>query len=351
MRLTSSDGAGLRFKRLEARAVVEAPLAFTELHLTFENPEPRTIEGRFQVTLPPGASIGRLAMRIGDRWQEGEVVEKQRARAVYEDFLHRKQDPALLEQAAGNEFAARVFPIPASSEKELILSYSEELTGTKPYTLPLAGLPELESIDVQVSVRGVGTGTARWAQVNHRPIGDLVIQRAALGGHAALRSGNIAVARVAPVTRLEVRPLSRVLVLVDTSASRALGLDKDVTLVERVTRHMAETGGTEGELSSPPVILAAFDQTTDLVYQGPVDRVDGAVLGRIRSRRALGASDLHGALRWAAELAQKASLDRVVVVTDAVSTVGGATGDPTRETLRLLRAGKTGHPLDRWHPR
>jgi Vault protein inter-alpha-trypsin domain len=94
IQLTASDGTGLRLTSLAARAVVEAPLAFTEIKLTFQNPEDRVLEGNFSVTLPPGASISRFAMRIGDLWQEGEVVERTRARAAYEDFLHRRQDPA-----------------------------------------------------------------------------------------------------------------------------------------------------------------------------------------------------------------------------------------------------------------
>ena len=102
---------------LSADAAIDDPLAFTELHLTFRNPENRVREGRFRITLPSGATISRFAMRIGDRWQEGEVVEQQAARVAYEDFLHHKQDPALLEAEAGNEFSARVFPIPAVGDQ------------------------------------------------------------------------------------------------------------------------------------------------------------------------------------------------------------------------------------------
>ena len=39
--LTASDGSGLVLASLTARAVIEEPLAFTELHLVFHNPEPR----------------------------------------------------------------------------------------------------------------------------------------------------------------------------------------------------------------------------------------------------------------------------------------------------------------------
>ena len=125
--LTASDGTGLRLVNLVARAVLDGPLAFTELKLTFHNPENRVREGRFAITLPAGAAISRFAMRIQNRWQEAEVVERQRARQIYEDFLHRKQDPALLEKAAGNRFRARVFPIPANGVKDLIISYSQNL--------------------------------------------------------------------------------------------------------------------------------------------------------------------------------------------------------------------------------
>src|SRR5947209_7212115 len=47
--LTASDGTGQRIVSLKARAVVEDPLAFTELQLTFHNPQPRQIEGHFEI--------------------------------------------------------------------------------------------------------------------------------------------------------------------------------------------------------------------------------------------------------------------------------------------------------------
>jgi Vault protein inter-alpha-trypsin domain len=157
--LTSSDGTGLKLVRLQARGVVTDPLAFTELTLTFENPLDRVLEGQFKVTLPPGATVSRFAMKLDGRWQEGEVVERQAARRAYEDFLHRRQDPALLEQSGGNEFTAKVFPIPARGLKEVVISYSHDLVQrTADYVIPLKGLPEVGELDVTVSgVTGEGT--------------------------------------------------------------------------------------------------------------------------------------------------------------------------------------------------
>jgi hypothetical protein len=142
--LTASDGSGLALVSLEAEAVVEGPLAFTELSLRFRNPEAREREGRFRIALPAGAAVSRLAMRIDEHWQEAEVVERNKARAAYEDFLHRKQDPALLEKSVGNELSARVFPIQAKADKDLVLSYSQAIAETGGvYRLPLRGLPAI----------------------------------------------------------------------------------------------------------------------------------------------------------------------------------------------------------------
>ena len=63
--LTASDGTGLKLVSLRARAVVEEPLAFTELHLVFENPN--------EIDMPPGAAISRFSMKVHGAWQEGEV--------------------------------------------------------------------------------------------------------------------------------------------------------------------------------------------------------------------------------------------------------------------------------------
>ncbi len=55
------------------------------------------------------------------------MVEKQRAREIYETILREKKDPGLLEWTAGNLFKARVFPIEAWSEKRIKIVYTQVL--------------------------------------------------------------------------------------------------------------------------------------------------------------------------------------------------------------------------------
>jgi hypothetical protein len=122
--LTASDGSGLALARVQVKAVVQGPLAYTELHLWFHNPEMRRREGTFQIALPPHAAVSRFAMASDGTWLEAEVVERQLARRAYDDFLHKRQDPALLEKAPGNQFTAKVFPIAPGEDKQIIVAYS-----------------------------------------------------------------------------------------------------------------------------------------------------------------------------------------------------------------------------------
>jgi hypothetical protein len=333
LELTASDGTGLKLVELEARAILEDPLAFTELHLVFDNPEDRQLEGRFSITMPEGAALSRLAMKIGDAWQEGEVVEKKAARQAYEDFLHRKQDPALLEQAAGNQFSARVFPIPPRSRKELIVSYSQELAAGKGWSLPLRGLPELGKLTVTATLAATGTAVVRLSKEAFKPTGDLEVER--LAPSAGLRSGNLVLARVRPVPEAKPDPLGATVILADTSGSRALGFEEEVRMVDALARSIAASAGAK-----TPLAVAAFDQTTDPIFEGAAGEWGDAEVQRLRARQAFGASDLGRALGWAEARAAARGYKRVVVLGDGVPTAGetspGAVG---ARSQRLAKAG------------
>ncbi|MCW5837107.1 MAG: hypothetical protein KIS78_32230, partial [Labilithrix sp.] len=320
--LTASDGTGLRLAALHVQAVVDGPLAFTEMRLAFENPQDRVLEGTFRITLPQGASLGRFAMKIGDAWQEGEVVELEAARRAYEDFLHRKQDPALMERSAGNEFSARVFPIAPRAMKEIVVAYVEERNDGR-WVLPLRGLPELGALGVDVKVVGAAGAPPPLSLRNTTPRSDYVVDLRAFEGDgdgtrraSAVRSGELAILRVRPETAPRPEPLTSAVVLVDTSASRALGFDAEVELVGRIVERVAQGGGT--------VSVACFDQTVAPVFAGRAADAGARELAKIRERGALGASDLGRALAWAGEAAKASGAKRVVLVSDGVATAGAA---------------------------
>jgi len=245
--LTAADGTGLRLVSLRAKIVVDGPLAFTELHLKFHNPERRQREGRFTITLPPTAAISRLAMKIEGRWQEGEVVERQRAHRIYESYLHQKRDPALLEHKAGNTFGARIFPIAGRSNKEIKISYSEELVSSRrPYRLRLRGLERIGRLRIRAMVRRRVGRRLRWrvrrvARKRYTPRRDFTLRTSA--GISGLRHGDLAVVRLSPRVPPQWRALRNLLVLFDSSASHSPDFNEQVARFGRVVEALAAEGG------------------------------------------------------------------------------------------------------------
>jgi hypothetical protein len=328
--LTATDGSGLLVTRVEAKAVVQGPLAFTELHLYFENTENRIREGTFSITLPSGAAVSRFAMQNGEAWMEAEVVEKQLARRAYEDFLHRRQDPALLEKAAGNQFSARVFPIAAKAQKHLVISFSQELPGAR-YVLPLRGLPKVERVDVSLDATGPdGTrGMQTLSKRNWKPDADFVSSAATSA--EALTAGTYVVAQISAFDQAQVArdaPAAMTL-LVDTSASRALGFERYTRTIRDLVGTLAKSYG-----GAMPIEVLAFDQDTQSIYRGPASGFGDSQVAALIARGAAGASDLGQALAT-----MRTPNARVVVVTDGVLTAG-ASGDALVTQTRRLATSK-----------
>ncbi|HEY0990046.1 MAG TPA: OmpA family protein [Kofleriaceae bacterium] len=316
--LTASDGSGLALRRIDARAVVEGPLAFTELHLYFRNDESRIREGTFQIALPERAAVSRFAMADAGQWMEAEVVPRLVARRAYDDFLHRRQDPALLEKAAGNQFTAKVFPIAANAEKELVISYSQDLPGI-PYVLPLRGLPRVERVEVEVAYTGPGgtRTTERLAERDWEPDRDLVVATGMRAASAtAIGAGGLIAAQI-ELAGTTGRDVPRgVALLVDTSASRALGFERYVASLRTLVAELRAAWGAE-----LPLTVVAFDQDTELMFEGRAADFDEASARELSERGAAGASDLGQVLSWLAAR-RGVARSRAVVVTDGVITAG-----------------------------
>ena len=102
-------------------------IARTVIEESFVNHTGGTLEGVFHFPLPQDASISGFGMWIGNELVEADVVEKQRAREIYETILRERRDPGLLEWAGGNIFKARIFPIFAHSEKRIKITYTQVL--------------------------------------------------------------------------------------------------------------------------------------------------------------------------------------------------------------------------------
>ena len=329
--LTASDGTGLELRELQVRGVVEDPLAFTELRMRFHNPEDRQREGRFEIELPPGAVISRLSMRIGSEMQEAEMVELKEARVAYEQILHQRRDPALLEQDAGNRFRARVFPIPARGDKEIVISYTQQMRhSAEPYRVPLRGLSEMDRLDVDVVVRGDSEPEHLRFELAHvKPEHDIEVAMPRRKAAVGLRHRNLAMARVKIEDVAQPEPVHGLTVLFDTSASRGAQLRTQVERLAEVIDGLIDAQGEDFQLA-----VIAFDQEVEPLYRGPATGFDWSVQGRLVAREARGASDLGAALDSLRDTHE--GNERVLLVSDGIATAGEKRPDRLRESVARL---------------
>ncbi len=333
LELTAEDGTGLQLTLLDARAVVEGPLSFTELRLVFLNAEARVREGTFAIELPPDASVTRFAMAIGGVMQEGEVVERLEGSKVYESFMHRRVDPALLETSRDGRFRARVFPIQPKGLTEVVLSYVHPLRrDDEPWRLPLTGMPRIDELSVEVRSRPEGGGplrTDRFARSLWQPEGDVVVR--GVSRARGVGGGIFAVARVVPPVDDRPDPPAGLTVLVDTSASSARGFSARLDRLAEVLEWW------RGEApADAPASVVAFDQTAETVWSGQAAALGPASIAPLRARGAMGATRLDAALDHVA--GARSAGHRVLLVSDGIATAGAIDAGGLVPVLDRLRA-------------
>lgn len=114
--------------------------AVTHVDQTFVNRTGRVLEAEYLFPVPKGAAVQDFALWINGKKTKGEVLEKDKARGIYEGIVRRMRDPGLLEYVGGELFRARVYPIPARGEQRIQIAFSQVLDfadGIYTYRYPL----------------------------------------------------------------------------------------------------------------------------------------------------------------------------------------------------------------------
>ena len=129
--------------------------AVTTMEMTFYNPNSRVMEGEFQFPLADGQQVSRFALDINGKMREGVVVDKALGRKAFEDIVRRGIDPGLLEKTEGNNFKARVYPMPAKGTRRVLIAFEQELherDGQDYYFLPITANTTLKNFKVRTEV-------------------------------------------------------------------------------------------------------------------------------------------------------------------------------------------------------
>ena len=127
----------------------------TKMTMTFFNPQSRALAGDLYFPLPEGATVSGYALDIGGVMVDGVVVEKDKARQVFEKEVRRGVDPGLVEWVKGNNFKTRVFPIPAHGSRTVMVRYLSDLVQDQEgaaYYLPLRFKDPVEDFSLRVEV-------------------------------------------------------------------------------------------------------------------------------------------------------------------------------------------------------
>jgi mannose-6-phosphate isomerase-like protein (cupin superfamily)/tetratricopeptide (TPR) repeat protein len=159
--------AGSRAERQSLRLIdqkvmvnISGRIAHTEIEQSFYNESGQTMEGIYRFPLPADASISGLQLLVGSRWMDGEMVEKQRAKQIFQQIVDATvpRDPALLHWEQGNVFKLRIFPIPGRGERKIRLSYTQVLPSVGDavrYRYPMGGSGATEAAidDFEFTIR------------------------------------------------------------------------------------------------------------------------------------------------------------------------------------------------------
>jgi Ca-activated chloride channel homolog len=336
---------------------IEDQVALTKVDQVFVNEFHRELEGTYIFPLPKGANITDFAMYINGERISGELLERDKARRIYQEIVNQMKDPALLEYFDRDLFKIRVYPIPARGEKRIQLEYTEVLksdNGMVRYHYPLDterfSAKPLKEVSIAATIRSqqplksiyspshdvaIDRKNDQWAVVGYEdthilPDKDFVVYYTVaddpfgvnLLTYKKSRSDGYFMLMVSPgyeVEDYQVLPKDIVFVL-DTSGS----MRRDGKMRQAQD---ALVYGIEGLNPDDRFGLVTFSTSVntfdDVLLKGTQANIDAAI-EFVEDLRARGGTDIYEALKTALDLLEEDAEhpQMVVFLTDGRPTVG-----------------------------
>ncbi len=113
--------------RSDVQVHIRGRVARVEVTEWFRNDGGRLAEGEYLYPLPGEAVFQGFSLFQGDAELRGEIMDRDRARGIYEEIVRRRRDPALIELAGQGLLRARIFPIQPGQERRVSLRYTQVL--------------------------------------------------------------------------------------------------------------------------------------------------------------------------------------------------------------------------------
>ncbi|MGH7483632.1 MAG: VIT domain-containing protein, partial [Longimicrobiales bacterium] len=135
--------------RTEVVVRVEGRVARIEVQEWFRNDGGGLAEGVYLYPLPGETAFSDFSLWQGEQELRGETMDADRARAIYEEIVRRKRDPALIELVGHGLVRASIFPIAPGETRKIALRYTQ--------LLPRAG----DALGFRYAASGAGASRVR----------------------------------------------------------------------------------------------------------------------------------------------------------------------------------------------
>ena len=156
----SAGNLSYSIKELAVRARLVDQVARVDVAQTFVNTGSEALEVRFVFPLPYDGAIDRLTLMVDGKEFAAQLLPADEARRIYEGYIMRSKDPALLEWMGTGMFQTSVFPVPAGAQRKVSLRYNQLLRKDRNLTdflFPLSTArytaAAIEKVDIEVSIQ------------------------------------------------------------------------------------------------------------------------------------------------------------------------------------------------------
>ena len=114
-----------KIQELQVDTTVTDQVAKVQVSQSFVNTGSRQMEVSFIFPLPYDGAVDSMTFMVDGKEYPAQLLNAKDARRVYEGYVRRNQDPALLEWMGTGMFKTSVFPVPPGAKRTVTMRYSQ----------------------------------------------------------------------------------------------------------------------------------------------------------------------------------------------------------------------------------
>mgnify|MGYP005841493375 CR=1 FL=1 len=114
-----------KIKELAVDVSLKDQIARVQVSQSFVNTGGRQMEVCFVFPLPYDGAVDRMTFMVDGKEYDAKLLTAEEARKIYESYVRRNRDPALIEWIGTGMFKTSVFPVPPGAERTVTLRYSQ----------------------------------------------------------------------------------------------------------------------------------------------------------------------------------------------------------------------------------